>query len=253
MANRDKVTSNGGGGGGHGGGAGGQGGVGPSRRTWDTEEYASKARSRESRGNRQQEREEELAALNAERRSQGLPPLKRLRSNLPEPTMAMQERSAPLELEKNQGKTLMVDYSNDGKGQQGPGFYCATCRKLLKDNLAYLDHINGRVHLARIGQSTHQDRATLEQVRAKLDELRAKASAQTNQSASLSYDFEARIKAIAQEQELERQKRKQAKREQRNRKKQQSRTIEHKQEQDEEQQDLMAAMGFGGFGSTKTR
>ncbi|GAC92940.1 hypothetical protein PHSY_000500 [Pseudozyma hubeiensis SY62] len=225
-------------------------GVGPSRRTWDKDDFTRKALSREKR-------QAELDSVNAERRSQGLPSLKRLKSNQPEPELAMQQRRAPLDLERNEGKTLMVDLATDGaKGQTGPGFYCEVCRKLLKDNLAYLDHINGRVHLMRIGQSTQQDRASLEEVQQMLDELRRKQQG----DASAVYDFDQRIKQIAEQEEKARHE----KREKRRQKKQQSKlpTADTEVETaaatgedggNDAEAAMMAAMGFGGFGSTKKR
>ncbi|KAJ1025633.1 hypothetical protein NDA18_003974 [Ustilago nuda] len=237
--------------------AGGGSAVGPSRRTWDKVEFSRKAMSREKR-------QAELDSVNAERRSQGLPPLKRLKPNAPEPELAMQQRRAPLGLEKNEGKTLMVDLAADGKGQTGPGFYCQVCRKLLKDNLAYLDHINGRVHLMRIGQSTQQDRATLEEVKEMLDDLRRTRLGNSQQSQA--YDFDERIKKIAQLEQKEREAKREKRRQQRLAKKLGTQKL-HKVEANvtdtpaanalngsagqEDGDAIIAAMGFGGFGSTK--
>ncbi|SNX84750.1 related to SNU23 - component of snRNP involved in mRNA splicing [Melanopsichium pennsylvanicum] len=231
-------------------------GVGPSRRTWDKEQFSRKAMSREKR-------QAELDSVNAQRRAQALPPLKRLKSNAPEPELAMQARRAPLDLEKNQGKTLMVDLAGaDGKGQTGPGFYCEVCRKLLKDNLAYLDHVNGRVHLMRIGQSTQQDRATLQEVNAVLDELRGKKFGAQGVSGG-GYDFEERLRKIAQHEENERQQKREKRRLQKLAKKADTRKTDVYAggeangasvggEQDAEAA-MVVAMGFGGFGSTKNR
>ncbi|CDU25685.1 related to SNU23-component of snRNP involved in mRNA splicing [Sporisorium scitamineum] len=229
-------------------------GVGPSRRTWDKDEFSRKAMSREKR-------QAELDSVNAERRMQGLQPLKRLKSNAPEPELAMQQRRTPLDLDRNQGKTLMVDLA-DGKGQTGPGFYCEVCKKLLKDNLAYLDHINGRVHLMRIGQSTQQDRATLQEVQEMLDKLtrEAEASAGGGGKKSDVYDFDRRIQQIAEQEQKAREEKRAKRRQQKLLKKSATSSIEHEvageagtaEEQDNEAA-IMAAMGFGGFGSTKKR
>ncbi len=196
-----------------------------------------------------EKRQAELDSVNAERRSQGLPPLKRLKSTAPEPELSMQQRSTPLGLEKNQGKTLMVDLSSDS-GQTGPGFYCQTCRKLLKDNLAYLDHINGRVHLMRIGQSTQQDRASLQDVLDMLDRLRQERGAGKHKSAA--YDFDQRIKSIADQQDMERQQRRQKRRDAKQAKKSNA-SADVQQPANDDDDNMMAAMGFGGFGSTKKR
>ena len=55
----------------------------------------------------------------------------------------MKQREAPLELEKNLGKTMVVQ-NTSGRGPGVPGFYCEACNRTYKDSNAYLDHINGR-------------------------------------------------------------------------------------------------------------
>ena len=206
-----------------------------------------------------EKRQAELDAVNAERRSQGLQPLKRLKSDQPEPELAMQQRRAPLDLERNEGKTLMVDLAaGDGKGQTGPGFYCEVCRKLLKDNLAYLDHVNGRVHLMRIGQSTQQDRATLKEVQDMLDRLTQEAEAKAGGGGKPVYDFDQRIRQIAEQEERAREEKREKRRRQKLLKRSASNIADSATEQGTAeaqagQDAMMAAMGFGGFGSTKKR
>lgn len=53
----------------------------------------------------------------------------------------MKAREAPLELDKNLNKTIIV---SGGQGAGQPGFFCDLCNKTSKDSVAYLDHINGR-------------------------------------------------------------------------------------------------------------
>jgi U4/U6.U5 tri-snRNP component SNU23 len=62
---------------------------------------------------------------------------------LPKPTELMKAREAPLELDKNLNKTIIIN-AGAGNGQGQPGFYCDVCKRTLKDSLRYLDHINGR-------------------------------------------------------------------------------------------------------------
>ncbi len=143
-------------------------GVGPSRRTWDVEEYTSKARERDREDKeRAVENEERLRKgeryacgrhrcrvypskplrtrrsrppfLPASAADQGLKPATKRKEELPKATMDLQARVDPLELDKNQGKTMMVE------GKQGPGFYCQLCNRTCKDSARYLDHINGRL------------------------------------------------------------------------------------------------------------
>jgi len=44
----------------------------------------------------------------------------------PEPTQSLQAREA-LDLNKNVGKTQIVQSSTSGKGPKGPGFYVSRC------------------------------------------------------------------------------------------------------------------------------
>ena len=67
----------------------------------------------------------------------------------------MKRREGSLDLEKNLGKTMVVQ-NLGGRGPGVPGFYCETCNRTYKDTTAYLDHINGRSRTSnRINQSFH--------------------------------------------------------------------------------------------------
>jgi len=73
----------------------------------------------------------------------GKKPLKGKKGDLPKPTELMKQRDAPLELDKNLGKTMVVQ-NPSGKGPGQPGFFCETCNRTYKDSVGYLDHINSR-------------------------------------------------------------------------------------------------------------
>ena len=55
----------------------------------------------------------------------------------------MKARDAPLDLDKNLGKTMVVQ-NPGGRGPGQPGFYCETCNRTYKDTIGYLDHLNSR-------------------------------------------------------------------------------------------------------------
>lgn len=112
-------------------------GVGPNRRKWDMDEYGEKARQRDRE-------DKERAQENEERVRKGQKPLTKKRQEiLPKATETLKAREEDLEIEKNQGKTLMVDGAQGGR--KGPGFHCQACNRTFKDSLAYLDHVNGRL------------------------------------------------------------------------------------------------------------
>ncbi|PWN90531.1 hypothetical protein FA10DRAFT_266986 [Acaromyces ingoldii] len=218
-------------------------GVGPSGRKWDLEEYAQRARERDRE-------DRENAQENEERLRKGQKPLtheqrnRRRREELPKPTETLKAREKDLEIEKNLNKTLMVDnVGGAGGGRKGPGFYCEVCNRTFKDSLAYLDHVNGRLHLRKLGQTTQVERSTLEQVRAKLAQLRAQHA---DKASDRQYDFDARLQEIADKEQREREARKDEKRKQKQR-------VQAEKKMENSDMEAMAAMGFGSFGSSKHR
>lgn len=54
-----------------------------------------------------------------------------------------------------------------------PGFYCDTCRILYKDSHSYLNHINSKVHQKAIGRSMKVEKASLDQVKEKLSNIKS--------------------------------------------------------------------------------
>ena len=65
----------------------------------------------------------------------------------------MKAREAPLELDKNLNKVMVVQ-NPGGRGPGEPGFHCATCNRTYKDTVGYLDHINSRARESRAFSSS---------------------------------------------------------------------------------------------------
>ena len=59
----------------------------------------------------------------------------------------MKRREGSLELEKNLGKTMVVQNAGT-RGPGVPGFYCETCTRTYKDSIGYLDLLNGRARVS---------------------------------------------------------------------------------------------------------
>ncbi|KAI8975036.1 hypothetical protein BDF20DRAFT_943083 [Mycotypha africana] len=135
------------------------------RRTWDKAEYAAKAKAREER--------DRLAEINDERRKRGLPPIRPKKKDEDEKVekKALQARESGVDLEKNVGKIQVVQ-SVDSRKQ--PGFYCEACDVTIKDSVTYLDHLNGRKHLANMGMSTKVEKADASSVKERLAMLKRK-------------------------------------------------------------------------------
>ena len=70
--------------------------------------------------------------------------------------------------------TLVPAGSGVGKRGKGAGFYCEACDLTFKDSIQYVDHVHSRQHLERTGQSSKVERATLTDVRARIEMLAAK-------------------------------------------------------------------------------
>lgn len=94
--------------------------------------------------------------------------------------------------------------------------------------------------LRRMGQTTQVARSTVQEVRERIAQLREETAAGATAKA---YDFDARIRAIAEEQQREKEARKRKRKEEMQKKK-----APPPEEVDEQ---VMAAMGFGGFGGGK--
>ncbi|KAJ7091227.1 hypothetical protein C8R44DRAFT_835856 [Mycena epipterygia] len=205
------------------------------RKKWDKEEYAERAKKRDLE-------EKERMQDNEERMKQGKRPRKGARrDDLPKPTELMKQRDAPLELDKNLNKTMVVQ-NPGGKGPGQPGFHCETCNRTYKDSVGYLDHINSRAHLRALGQTTKLERSTLEQVRARIALLREKTKEATSAKA---FDFDKRLADLKAKELAIREEKKAAKQAEKEK-------IRLELVKDSAGDDEMARMmGFGGFGSTK--
>ncbi|CAE7211912.1 unnamed protein product [Rhizoctonia solani] len=201
------------------------------RRKWDTEEYAQKAKEKDEEERKRMQENEELM-------KKGKRPRKR-QEDLPKPTELMKQREHNLELDKNLNKTMIVQNAG-GRGPGQPGFYCDLCERTLKDTSAYLDHLNSRQHLRKMGQTTQIARSTLDQVRAHIALLREKTK---EASTARSFDFEKRLQEVRDAEEQTRAEKK--------RRKQEKNKPAEAVEKTEEDESMATMMGFGGFGSSK--
>lgn len=92
----------------------------------------------------------------------------------------------------------------------------------------------GKNHLRKLGQTTKLERSTLDQVRAKIAELRERTAAAAEQKA---YDFDERIREIREAEKTARHERKAKKR----------KMAEAEDENATVDPDMAAMMGFSGF------
>ncbi|KAI1291063.1 hypothetical protein F5Y03DRAFT_377629 [Xylaria venustula] len=219
------------------------------RRSYNLDEYAEKAKVRE-----QGEREEAKARYEAK-----LAGKKYYKPMTGDETHTRARRDV-LDLEANVGKTMLVPAgAGQGKRGRGAGFYCAACDLTFKDNIQWVEHINSMQHLRNIGETGEVRKASAEEVRMRVDEVwerlqELKRAATT----TLKERLEIREEEDAKEKEARRIKRMEdlAKR------KAEKETAEKvkleygddvRVEGEHDEDDMMAAMGITGFGTSKKR
>lgn len=189
------------------------------RRKWNKEEFLERAR----------EREKEEDEDDEDRFKKGkAPPVQR---------KPLKHRDYEVDLESRLGKTQVV--TPIAPLSQQAGYYCSVCECVVKDSANYLDHINGKKHQRALGMSMRVERASLQQVQERFENLKKRKVP----GSFTEQDFDERI--LKQQQEEEERKRQ---RRERKKEKKKEKAVEEEPEVDE---DMAAMMGFGGFRSTK--
>ncbi|PIA59495.1 hypothetical protein AQUCO_00400406v1 [Aquilegia coerulea] len=188
------------------------------RRKFDREEYLQRARERE-------EQEEEGRFKSS--KSKG-PPVQR---------KPLKHRDFEVDLESRLGKTQVV--TPIAPLSQQAGYFCSVCECVVKDSANYLDHINGKKHQRALGMSMRVERASLQQVQDRFENLKKRKT----EVSFTEKDLDDRI----QKQEEEEEERKRLRRERKKEKKKEKAA----EEEPEVDADVAAMMGFGGFGSSK--
>jgi U4/U6.U5 tri-snRNP component SNU23 len=133
------------------------------RKTWDRAEYEVKAKKE------QEERREEGKAR-YEAKLEG----KKWHKPVDFSTLdSTSSRSGRLDVTSMVGKSTLVPAGSAvGKRGRGAGFYCEACDLTYKDNVQYIEHLNSKQHLVNTGQSGEVVRATLQDVRDRLEMLK---------------------------------------------------------------------------------
>lgn len=156
------------------------------RRTWDKAEYEAKAKKEN-----EEQREENKARYEA--KLQGKKWHKPVDFSALDDTSA---RGSRLDVASMVGKSTLVPAgAGVGKRGKGAGFYCEACDLTYKDNVQYIEHLNSKQHLVNTGQSGQVKRATLQDVKDRLEMLKARKRAQEEEDKRLGeVDIQARIK-----------------------------------------------------------
>jgi U4/U6.U5 tri-snRNP component SNU23 len=132
------------------------------RRTWDRDEYAAKAK-------KERDEAKEDAQARHEAKLQGKKWHKHVDTSALDATSA---RNSRLDVASLVGKSTIVPAgAGVGKRGKGAGFYCEACDLTFKDNVQYIEHLNSKQHLIATGQSGEVKRATLQDVKDRIDML----------------------------------------------------------------------------------
>ncbi|KAI0866680.1 hypothetical protein F4860DRAFT_147827 [Xylaria cubensis] len=219
------------------------------RRSYNLDEYAEKARVREGA-----EREEAKARYEAK-----LAGKKYYKPMTGDETHTSARRDV-IDLEASVGKTVLVPAgAGQGKRGRGAGFYCAACDLTFKDNIQWVEHINSMQHLRNIGETGEVKKASAEDVRRRIDEVWERLQEQKRAATTtLKERLEIREEEEAKEKEARRLKRQEDLARKRAEKEATEKVkVEYgddvRIEGEHEEDDMMAAMGITGFGTSKKK
>lgn len=217
------------------------------RKKYDRAEYAQKAAEREAK-----EKEESKARYEAKLEG------KKYYAPLTGDEVLTQARASRLDVAANVGKiVLMPAGAATGKRGRGAGFYCADCDLTFRDNLQWVEHENSMQHLRAIGQTGEVKRATVEDVHERISRIWERmVEERRGDVKTLGERLEIRKEEEEKEREERRRKRKElverqkAEREEKVKiKTEYGEDVRVEGEHDED--DMMAAMGISGFGTSK--
>lgn len=217
------------------------------RKNWDLDEYAAKAKDREAK-----EKEESKARYEAK-----LAGKKYYKPMTGDETYTSARRNI-LDVSAQVGKTQLVP-AGAGVGKRGrsAGFYCEACDLTFKDNKQFVEHLNTTQHLVNTGQTTEVRRATVEEVRERIDfYVRRKEDLEKEKATSLHDRLQLREEELEKEAEERRQKRRDDA-EKKRLEKEKAAVVKTEYGEDlriegeHDEDDMMAQMGITGFGTSK--
>ena len=217
------------------------------RKTWDLDEYAEKAKKREAA-----EREEAKARYEAK-----LAGKKYYKPLTGDETYTTARRTV-LDLSAQVGKTQLVPAgAGVGKRGRGAGFYCDACDLTFKDNIQFVEHLNTTQHLLNTGQTSEVKRATAEEVHKRIEYYIQKLDDEAKEKAT---SLEDRLQLRGEEMEKEQEEKRQKRRDELGKRRQEKEDAakvkteygeDVRVEGEHDEDDMMAAMGITGFGSSK--
>ncbi|KAL4584925.1 hypothetical protein LXL04_009536 [Taraxacum kok-saghyz] len=143
----------------------------------------------------------------------------------------LKHRDYEVDLTTRLGKTQVV--TPIAPLNQQAGYFCSVCECVVKDSANYLDHINGKKHQRALGMSMRVERASLEQVQQRFENLKKRKDPGTFTEKDLDDGI---LKQQQEEEERKKQKREEKIKEEK--------AVKEEVEVDP---DVAAMMGFGGL------
>jgi U4/U6.U5 tri-snRNP component SNU23 len=213
----------------------------------DLDEYAAKAKDREAA-----EKEERKARWEAKMAG------KKYYKPMDGSETLTTARNATQDFSRLVGtSTLVPAGAGVGKRGRGAGFYCEACDLTFKDNLQWVEHTNSMQHQRAIGATGEVRKATAAEVHARIEALWER---EQERKRELVVSLQERLEVRKEEEEKEREERRRKRKELEERKKLEKEAAakikteygeDVRIEGEHDEDDMMAAMGFTGFGATK--
>jgi len=217
------------------------------RKKYDLDEYAAKAKEREAA-----EKEERKARWEAKMAG------KKYYKPMDGSEALTTARNATQDFSKLVGTTSLVPAgAGVGKRGRGAGFYCEACDLTFKDSLQMLDHTNSMQHLRNIGQTGSVRKATAAEVHARIEAVWERLQEKKREQV---ITLKERLEVRREEEEKEREEKRRKRKEAEDRKRQEKEAAlkaktdygeDVRIEGEHDEDDMMAAMGFTGFGLSK--
>lgn len=217
------------------------------RKKYDLDEYAAKAKAREDA-----EREERKARYEAKLAG------KKYYKPLDGSETLTTARNATQDFSKLVGTTSLVPAgATVGRKGRGAGFFCEACDLTFADNKQWVEHVNSMQHQRATGHTGEVKKATAEEVRARIEEIWERMQARKREElVTLDERLQVRKEEDEKEREEKRRKRREAD-EKRRRQKEEELKVKTEYGEDvriegeHDEDDMMASMGFTGFGTSK--